>query len=118
LEIWHLSVSWPEASETLSWPVCSSGTIPPATKHHPTKQSEHHPLQLGQLIASGRRPSSRIHQVKLTSYISLTLWYTNSLLLKMAIYGWFTYEKWWFPIVMLVYRRVPNFFLYVQSSRI
>ena len=24
----------------------------------------------------------------------------------MAIYSWFTHEKWWFSIVMLVYQRV------------
>ena len=31
---------------------------------------------------------------------------TNSLLLNMAIYSWFTHKTWWFPIVMLVYQRV------------
>ena len=31
---------------------------------------------------------------------------TNSLLLKMVIYSWFTHSKWWFSIVVLVYQRV------------
>ena len=39
-------------------------------------------------------------------YTCSTLWQTNSLLLKMAIYSEFFHEKWWFSIVMLVYQRV------------
>ena len=34
------------------------------------------------------------------------LWLFNSLLLKIVVYSWFTHWKWWFSIVMLVYRRV------------
>ena len=38
-------------------------------------------------------------------------------LLKMAIYSWFTHQKWWFSIVMFVYQRVnlhfPIVFLWV-----
>ena len=36
---------------------------------------------------------------------TLTLWQTNSLLLKMAIYSLFTYETWWFSIVMWQFTR-------------
>ena len=35
-----------------------------------------------------------------------TLWYFNSLLLKMAIYSGFTHWKWWFSKLLLVYQRV------------
>ena len=34
-----------------------------------------------------------------------TLWQTNSLLLNMAIYSWFTHQKWWFSIVFCTFPR-------------
>ena len=34
-----------------------------------------------------------------------TLGQTKSLLLKRVIYSWFSHQKWWFYIVMLVYQR-------------
>ena len=38
--------------------------------------------------------------------ILTTLRQPNSLLLKIAIYSWFTHWKWWFSTAMLVYQRV------------
>ena len=47
----------------------------------------------------------------------ITLWYFNSLLLKMAPRNsGFTHWKWWFSIVMLVYQRVSFFSLYLSGG--
>ena len=37
-----------------------------------------------------------------------TLWWTNSLQLKMAIYSGFSHKKWWFSIAMLVHVSSPE----------
>ena len=47
---------------------------------------------------------NRVHVFQPNSLPSGNL--TYSMLLKMAIYSWFTHWKWWFSIAMLVYQRV------------
>ena len=41
--------------------------------------------------------------------------YVNSLLLKMAIYGEFSHETWWFSIAMLNYQRVTDDSLQISN---
>ena len=45
-----------------------------------------------------------------------TLWWTNSLLWKMAINSGFSYEKWWCSIAMLVHQRVVDWRLTKKDS--
>ena len=75
------------------------------------RNSGWHPrcLQCGDLAAlkKGRVLRCRFLSKNILSVYPLVM--TNSLLLKMVIYSWFTHQKWWFSIAMLVYQRVEHF---------